>query len=185
MSFSRWLRRVVLFVGAAVAVAILSGATYEAAMRRYAMRAFKSPGRLVDVGGGRRIQIDCRGTGSPTVVLESGLDTYGSLSWAAVHDSIAKTTRVCAYSRAGIMWSDPATGVFSSEGVARDLHSALVGGGETAPWVVVGHSLGGPYAVTFEALFGAEVVGLVFVDATHPHQFARFREVAGKSLQPG
>ena len=48
--------------------------------------------------------------GSPTVVLESGLDTYGSLAWASVHDSIAATTRVCAYSRAGIMWSDPASG---------------------------------------------------------------------------
>jgi pimeloyl-ACP methyl ester carboxylesterase len=184
MKIPRLLRRIALFVGTAVAVTMLSAATYEAAMRRHVMRVFKIPGRLVNVGGGRRIQIDCRGTGSPTVVLESGLDTYGSLSWAAVHDSIAKTTRVCAYSRAGIMWSDPATGPFSSEGVARDLHTALIGSGEAAPWVVVGHSLGGPYAVTFTALYGAEVVGLVFVDGTHPDQFARFREIAGKSIQP-
>jgi pimeloyl-ACP methyl ester carboxylesterase len=181
---SRWLRRIALYAGAVAAIAILCGATYEGAMRRRVMRVVKVPGRLVDVGGGRRIQIDCRGSGSPTVVLESGLDAYGSLSWAAVHDSIATTSRVCAYSRAGIMWSDAATNSFTSEGVARDLHAALIGAGEVAPWVVVGHSLGGPYILTFTKLYSAEVVGLVFVDATHPHQFARFRVVAEKSLQP-
>lgn len=184
MSLPRWFRRVALFTATVVIGTTLSGATYEAAMRRHVMKAFKIPGRLVDVGGGRRIQVDCRGAGSPTVVLESGLDTYGSLSWASVHDSIASTTRVCAYSRAGIMWSDPATGAFSSEGVARDLHAALSGSGETAPWLVVGHSLGGPYAVTFTALYGAEVDGIVLVDATHPDQFARFRQIVGKSIQP-
>ena len=30
----------------------------------------------------------------------------GSLGWTAVHDSIARTTRACTYSRAGILWSD-------------------------------------------------------------------------------
>lgn len=184
MTLRRRFGRIAIYAGASVAIAILSGATYEGTMRRQAMREFKIPGRLVDVGNGRRIQIDCRGSGSPTVVLESGLDMFGSLAWAAVHDSVAHTTRVCAYSRAGIMWSDPAPSAFSSDQVARDLHAALTGAGEAAPWVLVGHSLGGPYVMTFTKLYGAEVVGLVFVDATHPDQFPRFSEVAGKSLQP-
>ena len=47
--------------------------------------------------------------GSPTVVLEAGLGNLGSLSWSAVQDSIATTTRVCSYSRAGIMWSEQLT----------------------------------------------------------------------------
>lgn len=178
------LRALTTFLGAAMAVLVLSGASYEAAMRRHVLNTFEIPGRLVNVGGGRRIQIDCRGAGSPTVVLESGLDAYGSLAWAAVHDSIARTTRVCAYSRAGIMWSDPSTAVFSSEGVARDLHAALIAAGEAAPWTLVAHSLGGAYALSFTRLYDAEVVALVFVDVSHPEQFARFREVAGKSLQP-
>ena len=42
---------------------------------------------------------------------------------------------------------------------------------------MVGHSLGGPYAMVFTDLYGPEVVGLVFVDASHPQQFARFRGV--------
>lgn len=183
MSLSR-LRVVAAGAAAAIAVLILSGATYESAMRHRAAKTFRMPGRLVDVGGGRRIQIDCRGAGSPTVVLESGLDVYGSLSWAAVHDSIARTTRVCAYSRAGVMWSDRSTAPFSSEGVARDLHAALIAAGEKAPWVLAGHSLGGAYAMKFTALYGPEVSAVVLVDASHPDQFTKFKDAVGKSLQP-
>jgi pimeloyl-ACP methyl ester carboxylesterase len=153
-------------------------------MRHRATAAFPAPGRLVEVGGGRRIQIDCRGAGSPTVVLESGLDHLGSLSWVAVHDSIAATTRVCAYSRAGIMWSDASDAAFDVTSVAHDLHAALAAAGERAPYVMVGHSIGGPYVLAFTHAYPAEVKGLVFVDASHPDQFARFRDVTGKSLVP-
>lgn len=160
------------------------GATYEAAMRRQARQDFPAAGRLVDVGGGRHIQLDCRGAGSPTVVLESGLDSFGSLAWAAVHDSIAATTRVCAYSRAGLMWSDASATRFDSKTVARNVRTALAAGGESAPWVMVGHSLGGPYVMAFTQLYGAEVTGLVFVDITDPDQFTRFNEATGKQLMP-
>lgn len=184
MSATRWIKRVAVGAGVVAVATLLSGASYERAMRERSIRDFPAPGRLVDVGGGRHIQLDCRGVGSPTVVLESGLDTYGSLAWASVHDSIATTTRVCAYSRAGIMWSDPATGPFDSRALANDLHTALTRAGESAPWVMVGHSLGGPYVTVFTRLYGAEVSGVVLVDPTHPDQFARFREIAGKSLVP-
>jgi pimeloyl-ACP methyl ester carboxylesterase len=130
------------------------------------------------------MQIDCRGTGSPTVVFESGLDAYGSLAWTTVHDSIAKTTRACAYSRAGIMWSDPAEHPFDSDSTASDLHAALVKSGEQAPWVMVGHSLGGPYIMTFASRYPSEVAGFVMVDISHPDQFARYEEVTGRSLVP-
>jgi pimeloyl-ACP methyl ester carboxylesterase len=181
---ANWVKRTLIAVGSLAVIAAVSGAGYETVMRRGARGSFPAPGRLVGVSGGRRIQLDCRGRGSPTVVLESGLDTFGSLAWASVHDSIAKTTRVCAYSRAGIMWSDPSTTPFSVSSVARDLHQALIASGESAPWVMVGHSLGGPYIMAFTKLYDAEVRGLVFVDATHPDQFARFRDATGQSLMP-
>ena len=184
MSAKRWIKRIAAGVGFVFVAALLSGASYERAMRERSIREFPVPGRLVDVGGGRRIQLDCRGHGSPTVVLESGLDTYGSLAWASVHDSIASTTRVCAYSRAGIMWSDPTSNPFDSRAIANDLHTALTGAGENAPWVMVGHSLGGPYVTVFTMLYGAEVSGVVLVDPTHPDQFPRYREIAGKSIMP-
>jgi pimeloyl-ACP methyl ester carboxylesterase len=166
------------------AITVTTGAVIEQVARARARREWKVPGKLVDVGGERRMQIDCRGSGSPTVVLESGLDNYGSLAWAAVHDSLARTTRTCAYSRAGIMWSDQASGRFDSRNAARDLHAALAASGESAPWVMVGHSIGAAYVMTFTQLFATEVSGVVFVDGSHPDQFPRYREATGKSLEP-
>jgi pimeloyl-ACP methyl ester carboxylesterase len=180
-----WLKRIGLGLIALVALTALAGAGYEGLSRRAAAKSFPPPGRLVAVGGGRRLQLDCRGTGSPTVVFESGLDTLGSLSWAAVQGEIAKTTRACAYSRAGIMWSDPAKGTFDARQAAQDLHDALAAAGETPPFVMVGHSLGGPYLLTYTGRYGAEVAGLVFVDASHPDQLRRLHDAIGRDLDPG
>ena len=180
---TRWAKRIAIGLGSLLVLVVITGASTEAVTRWRATRRYPAPGRLVDIGG-RRLQLDCRGAGSPTVVLEAGLDYLGSLSWTAVHDSLARTTRVCAYSRAGIMWSDPAPGAFDVERAARDLHTALTNAGEKAPLVMVGHSMGGPYVVRFTTLYGADVRGLVLVDASHPDQFARFKDATGRTLQP-
>jgi len=166
----RRIRRILIGLTLLVVAIAVAGGAYESVARRRAAREFPAPGKLVDVGDGRRVQIDCRGSGSPTVVLMSGLDHFGSLSWAPVHDSLARTTRVCAYSRAGIMWSDASGWPFDSEVMADDLRTALTGAGARPPWVTVGHSMGGPYALAFTGRYGAEVAGLVFVDASHPDQ---------------
>lgn len=180
----RWIKRIALTIGGLIVAAILVGAGYEQIMRWRAAREFPVQGRLVDIGG-RHMQIDCRGSGAPIVVFESGLDTMGSLSWAAVHDAIATTTRACAYSRAGIMWSEPRAGEFEPNGEARDLHALLVAAGERGPFVMVGHSLGGPYIMNFTRLYPQDVAGLVFVDASHPDQVGRMTQVAGKKMEAG
>jgi pimeloyl-ACP methyl ester carboxylesterase len=166
MRILKVLKTIGVVAGGCLGIAILSGAAFERVSRERVSKQFAPAGRLIDIGG-RRIQIDCRGTGSPTVVFESGLDIYGSLAWTTVHDSIAKTTRACAYSRAGIMWSDPARS-FDVDRMASDLHAALAKSGESAPWVRVGHSLGGSYIATFASRYPTEVAGLVMVDASHP-----------------
>jgi pimeloyl-ACP methyl ester carboxylesterase len=178
----RWTKQILLGIGCFVVLAALVGAGFETFMRWQTSHRYPVSGQLVDIGG-RKIQIDCRGKGSPTVVLESGLDTLGSLSWATVHDAIAQTTRICAYSRAGILWSDPSPDAFDSKKVAQDLHTALTKAGETTPWVMVGHSLGGPYIMMFTSLYNSEVAGLVFVDASHPDQVAPLRKITGTSLE--
>lgn len=183
MVIGKWIKAAGLVVLSAATLATLSGAAYERLSRADASEDFPAPGRLVDIGGGRKMQIDCRGSGSPTVVFESGLDIYGSLAWTAVHDSVAGTTRACAYSRAGVMWSDPSP-PFDVDRTASDLHAALVNSGEAAPWVLVGHSLGGAYVATFTSRYPAEVAGLVMVDVSHPDQFTRYAKVAGKSIAP-
>ena len=178
----RWLARIGLGLLVLIGVIVLAGASYEQYMRHEAGRRYPPMGTLVDVGGGRRLQIDCRGRGSPTVVFEAGGDNLGSLAWAAVHDSVAKTTRACAYSRAGMLWSDPVSGPFDPHAVATDLHAALTGAGEHPPFVMVGHSLGGPYIMIYTSQYPADVAGLVFVDASHPDQVERFRKVTGSNV---
>ena len=168
---------VCLGIFALLVLATIVGVAYEMFGRRHAAREFPPPGKLVDIGG-RRIQLDCRGTGSPTVIFEAGLDMSGSLSWSAVHDEIAKTTRACAYSRAGIMWSDPHDAPQNGKSIAADLHATLNNASEQGPFVLVGHSLGGPYIMTYTKFFGDEVAGLVFIDASHPEQVQRFNTVA-------
>jgi len=115
-------------------------------------------------------------------VLESGLDALGSLSWSAVQDAIATTTRVCAYTRAGILWSDAAGAPFSIVGATSDLHAALQSGGEEAPFVLVGHSIGGLYSVKYTELYGADIAGLVLVDSSHPDQVERLERATGAPM---
>src|ERR1700722_13400347 len=65
---------------------------------------------LVDIGGGRKMYLQCQGTGSPTVVFVSGRSDRSDI-WQtlvdiakpgpAVYPEVAKFTRVCAYDRPG------------------------------------------------------------------------------------
>ncbi len=178
----KWLRGIFLVLIAFAALTIVGGTVYEAIGKVSSARTFPPAGKLIDIAG-RRIQLDCRGSGAPTVVFESGLDMLGSLSWSAVHEEVARTTRACAYSRAGILWSDPADTPRSAQVIAEDLHAVLKSAGETGPLVLVGHSLGGPYSVTYTKFYGAEVAGLVFVDASHPDQLKRLEGI-GAATRP-
>jgi len=171
---NRWLRRILLLMVGATSLAAVLGSAYESHARARTRSEFPPLGRLIDMGG-RKLQLDCRGFGSPTVVFESGRDLNGSQSWYRVHDDIARATRACTYSRAGILWSDPTRGPHTGEVQALDLHAVLERGGERPPFVLVGHSAGGINVLLYTKYFGPEVAGIVFVDASHPLQFAQLK----------
>jgi len=177
VNLKRWIARVALGLLGLVALALICGATYEALARKRFASRLSSSGTLVDIGG-RSLQLDCRGTGSPTIVFETGLGSMGALDWALVHDELARTSRACSYSRAGILASDPGVGVRDANAVAEDLHALLTRAGEHAPLVFVAHSLGGLFALTYTRKFGSEVAGLVLVDTLHPDSI-RSMEAAG------
>jgi len=151
---------------------LIVGSIWEQIERSHARKAYPMRGQLVDIGG-RKMHIDCRGSGTPTVIFEAGLDSNGSLAWDSIHDTIAKQSRACAYDRAGVMWSDPTPGKQDAEKVADDLHAMLTGAQIDGPIVLVGHSLGGPYIMTYVRKYGEQVKGLVFVDTSHPDQLFR------------
>jgi pimeloyl-ACP methyl ester carboxylesterase len=116
---------------------------------------------------GARLHVRCSGIGPPTVVLIAGFNDNGH-SWTKVEPTLSETTRVCAYDRFGNGNSDapPATQTFATE--SGDLHSLLQSIGEPGPYIVVGHSFGGPEAVTFASQFPTEVRGLLLLDASPP-----------------
>jgi pimeloyl-ACP methyl ester carboxylesterase len=129
-----------------------------------------APGRTYTVGD-HRLHIDCRGTGGPTVVLFNGMGEL-SASWARITDQVSDTTRVCAYDRAGQGWSDDVDEPQDGVTAAADLHALLAAAGEHGPYVLVGHSTGGPYALTYAAQYPEDVAGMVLLDSSSPRQFA-------------
>ncbi len=148
----------------------------ETVMQQRAEQDFPPNGEMVELEDGRRIQLDCRGEGAPTVVFQSGGDVLGSLGWEPVHDRVAVFTRACAYSRAGVLWSDARSGAFDPREVAEDLHEALNAAGESGEYVLVGHSRGGLYNMIYAGLYQDEIAGLVFADSSHPDQETAFAE---------
>lgn len=167
-------------VGLALVLLVL-GAVWEQRARRAALAQFPPQGRLVDIGG-RRLQIDCRGAGSPIVVFE-GNDLRGALGWDAVQKQVARTTRACSYSRAGILWSDPASGTRDAHAIAADLHALLEKAGEKPPYVLVGFSGGGLYSVLHVKYFPDTVAGLVLVDSAHPAQAATYTAITNRPFR--
>jgi pimeloyl-ACP methyl ester carboxylesterase len=126
-------------------------------------------GQLIDVGG-RRLYIECQGTGSPVVVLQAGLNGSAA-DWSRVAPTVAGSTKVCAYDRAGHGWSDPAAAPQDGAAIAADLHTLLDRAGVAGPSVLVGHSSGGPYMRVFAAQHPDQVAGMVLLDAQPAEAF--------------
>ena len=163
----RWLLTPVIAVLALASV----GATYENISLTRDQDTYAAPGRRYDVGG-HRLHLDCRGHGGPTVVLFNGLGEI-SASWARIAGPVAETTRVCAYDRAGQGWSDDAEHPQDGVRPPTDLHALLAAAGESGPYVLVGHSTGGTYAMTYAAQYPEQVAGLVLLDSSSPEQLTR------------
>ena len=118
---------------------------------------------------GLRMHIDCRGVGSPVVVMEAAASAPWS-SWRKVHPQLSQTTRVCSYDRAGHGWSEPRYGSRDAETIVRELHSLLDKAGVKRPFIMAGHSAGGLYVREYGREFPTELVGVVLVDSSSPQQ---------------
>jgi pimeloyl-ACP methyl ester carboxylesterase len=150
----------------------------------------------VDIGGGRRMYLECRGTGSPTVVLIAGYGNRAS-AWSALSPNVAPPavlpgvsgfTRVCAYDRPGTLGesaedpaersrSDPVAQPRPAEDTVADLHALLRAAHVPGPYVLAAHSLGGLYARLYAAAHPDDVAGLVLVDAAHERYDAELRRL--------
>jgi pimeloyl-ACP methyl ester carboxylesterase len=157
---------ILCFLAAPLALlVVLAGASYNWIKARYDARQFPQEGRSVDIGG-YRLNINCRGQGSPTVILEAGLGVP-AISWRAVQPGIAQFTRVCSYDRAGYDWSDPGPMPRTTARTVSELHSLLQNAGERPPFILVGHSFGATYVRAYNAAYPGEVAGIVLADSAN------------------
>jgi pimeloyl-ACP methyl ester carboxylesterase len=123
------------------------------------------PGKMVDLGS-HKLHMYCTGRGGPTVVVENGLGDF-SFDWVLVQSRVSRLTRICTYDRSGYAWSDPGPKPRTFAQLNLELHDALAKLGEHGPFVLVGHSFGGPVVRNFAAVYPAAVAGMVLVDAAH------------------
>ena len=132
---------------------------------------------LVDIGGGRKMYLECRGTGSPTVVLVAGLKASAE-DWNIAKQSRRRSSprspssrRVCAYDRPGTpvgekpSRSDPVPQPTTAGDAVADLHALLERRRRAGPYVLVGHSYGGLIVRLYASTYPEDVAGLVLVDA--------------------
>jgi len=167
-----WLKRIVLWLIVGIIALAAIGAAYQAIATAMGKRAYPPQGELVDMGG-YNLHIYCMGEDSPTVILETGLGTMLA-DWANIQPEVASTTRICAYDRAGVGWSDPGLQPRDPQQIAQELHTLLDKANIPGPYVLVGQSFGGLYVRMYAAQYPEDVAGMVLVDASHPDMWSRF-----------
>lgn len=149
-------------VGGLTAVLLLMAVSGAAMTVSVALASPAGQGQLVDVGG-RRLYLECTGSGSPTVVLQAGAGG-DARAWKTLQPTIAASTRVCSYDRAGRGRSDDPPAPQDGIGIAGDLHDLLTKAGIPGPYVLVGHSSGGPYLRVYAATYPGDIAGMVLLD---------------------
>jgi pimeloyl-ACP methyl ester carboxylesterase len=157
-----WTGQVLLGLVITLVALATSGAIYQAVATALDQRTYPPPGKLVDVGG-YKLHISCTGEGSPTVILDH-VGAASSAQRGLVQPEIAKTTRVCAYDRAGFGWSDPGPAPRDAQHNMDELHALLDKAGIPGPYVLVGHSFGANVARLYVAAYPHEIGGIVLVD---------------------
>jgi pimeloyl-ACP methyl ester carboxylesterase len=139
---------------------------------------------LIDIGG-RKLYLECHGTGSPTVVLVAG-GRSSARYWTddllhldaprtMVMPEVAQFTRVCAYDRPGTYAligddvlpsrSDPVAQPRTVTEMVAELHALLQAAAVPGPYVLAGHSDGGLISRRYASTYSDEVIGLILVDA--------------------
>ncbi len=162
-----WSRRALLYPAFAVLALVAVGGVFETVA---ATETNNPPAGRSYLVGDHSLYLRCTGSGAPTVVLFSGLSERTS-SWAWVQRKAARHTRVCAFDRAGQGWSGGYAGRQDAHELSRDVKGLLVAAHVPGPYVLAGHSVGGPYALAYAMDFPEDVAGVALIDSATPHQF--------------
>jgi len=136
---------------------------------------------------------ECRGEGSPTVVIDLGLgDTTRAERdpnwwlWYRPMDEIAETNKVCIYGRRGVLGSEPvpADPLRTTQDQVDALNALIDELELETPLILVGWSIGGYNIRLFAGQHPEKVAGLVFVDASEPSMEETYRSAASDAFPP-
>ncbi len=136
------------------------------------------PGRMVSIGD-RRLHLHCEGSGEPTVILEA-TGTHFHVDYAGIQSELAQSTKVCAYDRAGMGFSDESDRPLNARHLADDLGRLLDNAGLAPPFVLVAASGGGLPVELFARERSSDVAALVFIDAVSGDLIARAPDFAAQ-----
>ena len=156
--------KIQLLTATVIISALLLQPVFVVAQQAATSRVSEPQGRLIDVGG-YRLHINSTGKGKPTVILIAGSGDF-SFDWSLVQPAVSRFSRVCSYDRAGLAWSDVGPTPRTMRQEAYELHVLLEKAKLKAPFVLVGHSVGGLIARVYAAEYPREVAGMILVDST-------------------
>jgi alpha/beta hydrolase fold len=116
---------------------------------------------------GHSLYIECLGTGSPTIVLETG--EGGTVrEFSQIKQKLAELTTTCAYDRANNGQSDKVATPRTAKDVIEDLHALLAAAEVPGPYLFVGHSAGGMLVQLYARTYPDQVIGVVAMNPVPP-----------------
>ncbi len=122
-----------------------------------------------------------KGTGSPTIIFESGLGTPLG-NWDKIQTSISTNYRTISYDRKGIGQSPATDNPRTIENLVNDLDLLIRKNKIDGPIVLVGHSLGGHIVRKYQQLYPSKVVGLFLIDPTNEYLYDEvFKQMSPES----
>lgn len=109
--------------------------------------------------------LEGRKDNQPIVVFESGLGSGGG-SNGSLFPFIENSFAGIVYDRNGIGESEIDTSIKTDADVIKRLHDLLATLKISPPYLLVGHSIGGPFIRLYASMYPNDVCGLFFIDPT-------------------
>lgn len=129
---------------------------------------------------GRKLHYMSKGDGHPIVVFESGMG-FSRSAWGLVAPQVAEHTQSVVYDRSGLGRSEVDTEQRTLRRLTEDLSDLLTALGP-GPFILVGHSWGGPVVRAAAAADLSRIRGLILVDPSDENCDLYFSALAKTSF---
>ncbi len=128
-----------------------------------------------EIVNGRKVDYVSCENGEPTIVFETGMGQTLE-TWNPIIRLVNALSSTFIYNRPGYGNSSSFDCPESVVEAAKQLNDNLTQTGQQPPYILVGHSLGGVFINMYARLFPENVVGVIFIDSSHPDQFEYIRQ---------